>query len=331
MPTAKFVIIFGFAFITLNLASTDSKVFSENEIGDVPLSPKVKWPVILAYYFFHIVDQLVKNMSYVRDVSVRGAPYDFRKGPNEMQGFIADLKTLIEDTYALNNNTAVVLIGHSMGNPYILCLLYKQSQQWKDKYIRSFISVSAPWGGSVKPLRLMASGDNLGIFVVNPLTARAEQRSMPSTAWMLPHEGFWAKDEVMVYGPKGNYTVKDYEQFFNDVDFPDGYKMWQDTSRYTSDFKPPGVEVHCLYGTGIDTPGVLNYTAASWYDNQPDVKFDDGDGTVNIRSLKGCLRWQGKQGKHKVYSQSFTGPMAKHIQMLDNDDVKKYILNMLRA
>ena len=77
---------------------------------------------------------------------------------DEMQDFIVALKALVEETYAQNNKTAVVLIGHSMGNPYILYLLNRQTQVWKDKYIRSFISISSPWGGAVKTLRLMASG-----------------------------------------------------------------------------------------------------------------------------------------------------------------------------
>ena len=32
--------------------------------------------------FYYIVDDLVKNLSYVRNVSIRGAPYDFRKAPS---------------------------------------------------------------------------------------------------------------------------------------------------------------------------------------------------------------------------------------------------------
>ena len=49
-------------------------------------------------------------------------------------------------------------------------------QKWKDKYVRSFISLSAPWGGAVKTLRLMAAGDNIDLVVVRPLTVRPYQR-----------------------------------------------------------------------------------------------------------------------------------------------------------
>lgn len=43
-------------------------------------------------YYFYIVDALVKR-GYVRDSSIFGAPYDFRKGPSKKLNFI--LNTLL--------------------------------------------------------------------------------------------------------------------------------------------------------------------------------------------------------------------------------------------
>jgi lysophospholipase-3 len=68
------------------------------------------------------------------------------------------LRKLVEDTYHLNNNTKVALLGHSMGNPYALYMLNHQSQEWKDKYVKALITLAGPWGGAVKVLRLYASG-----------------------------------------------------------------------------------------------------------------------------------------------------------------------------
>lgn len=53
----------------------------------------------------------------------------------------------------------VYLLGHSMGCHYVLYFLNHQPQAWKDKYIRGFISLGAPWGGAVKVLRVLASGN----------------------------------------------------------------------------------------------------------------------------------------------------------------------------
>jgi lysophospholipase III len=74
-------------------------------------------------------------------------------------------------------------------------------------------------------------GDNLGVFVVNTLSARVEQRSMPSTAFLMPYKSFWKDDDVLIYSPDFNYTINDYERLFDDIDFPDGYQMRLDTQK----------------------------------------------------------------------------------------------------
>jgi len=224
-----------------------------------------------------------------------------------------------------------VLLGHSMGNLYILYFLNIQTQEWKDKFIRSFISLGGPWGGSVKPIRLMASGDNLGVRIVfNPLQIRTLQRSLPSTAFLMPYDTFWTPDEVLVYRPTVNYTVKDYEKFFNDIGFPDGYLMRQDTENLIKSLDHPQVETHCLYGGGVDTPLAFKFskTYSNWMDYQPDVVSGDGDGTVNTRSLVACKKWVNT-GKHPVHMQMFN--QTEHVAMLSSIDVIQYITKVLSS
>jgi len=81
---------------------------------------------------------------------------------------------------------------------------------------------------------MKCAGDNLGVFVVNMLKARTEQRSMPSTAWLMPYDTFWNSSEIVVYGPQRNYTVNDYEQLFHDINFTDGYEMRKQTVKLSS-------------------------------------------------------------------------------------------------
>lgn len=279
-------------------------------------------------YFYHIVEHLVNKLGYVRDRNIRGAPYDFRKAPNEMSDYMKRLQSLIVETYEQNGNQRVVLIGHSMGNLYILYLLNHLPQPWKDQYIKSFISLAAPWGGAAKTLRLMTSGDNLGVFVVNALTARAQQRSMPSTAWLMPSNQFWNDSEILIYSPHHNYTVRDYKQLFADIEFTDGYLMHEDTVHLTRDLQNPGVELHCLHGHGIDTPAAFSFTPSTWYSKQPKVISGDGDGTVNLRSLLGCLKWTGDQSNSKgIVHQSFA--KAEHLSLLGHAGIKDYIASVL--
>jgi hypothetical protein len=51
-------------------------------------------------------------------------------------------------------------------------------------------------------LKVMTSGDNLGIFIVNTFKSRKYQRTMPSIVWLMPKPTFWKKDEVLVITQK---------------------------------------------------------------------------------------------------------------------------------
>lgn len=76
---------------------------------------------------------------------------------DENQEYFTKLQDLVEEMYD-QYQQPVYLLGHSMGCHYVLYFLNHQPQAWKDKYIRGFISLGAPWGGAVKPLRVLASG-----------------------------------------------------------------------------------------------------------------------------------------------------------------------------
>ena len=62
-------------------------------------------------YFSHMVDMLVAKGGLERGVSVRGAPYDFRRTPTPE--YVASLKALIEETSASNGNQRIVLVSVS--------------------------------------------------------------------------------------------------------------------------------------------------------------------------------------------------------------------------
>ena len=51
-----------------------------------------------------------------------------------------------------------------MGGPMALLFLQRQTQSWKNKYINSMITLAAPWGGSVKALKVYAIGKYINIY-----------------------------------------------------------------------------------------------------------------------------------------------------------------------
>ncbi|XP_026167387.1 lysosomal phospholipase A and acyltransferase isoform X1 [Mastacembelus armatus] len=274
-------------------------------------------------YFFTIVQSLV-DRGYIRDDDVRGAPYDWRKAPNENKEYFLELQQMIEEM-AEKAGEPVVLIAHSMGNMYTLYFLNQQPQAWKDKYIKAFICIGPPWAGVAKTLRVIISGDNNRIPVISPLKIRSQQRTAVSTSWLLPYAHTWPKDEVLVQTPTTNYTVQDYQRLYMDTGFKDGWLMRQDTEPLVADLTPPGVAVHCLYGSGISTSEAFQYSD-KFPDVEPTVVYGDGDGTVNLRSALQCKQWVGKQ-KQPVMLKELPG--NEHVNMLLNATTVAYIKNVL--
>ncbi|KAK6320343.1 phospholipase A2 group XV [Coregonus clupeaformis] len=273
-------------------------------------------------YFFTIVQALVE-WGYTRDDDVRGAPYDWRKAPNENKAYFLSLQQMIEEM-AEKAGGPVVLIAHSMGNMYTLYFLNHQPQAWKDFYIKAFVSLGAPWAGVAKTMRVVASGDNNRIPVISSLKIRSQQRSAVSTIWLFPYAHSWPADQILIKTPTTNYTVKDYQRFFKDIDFEDGWEMRQDTAPLVSALEPPGVAIHCLYGSGVPTAEGFIYT--NFPETDPTLILGDGDGTVNLLSATQCKRWIGHQNQ-PVHMLELEG--NEHVAMLLNFTTVAYIKTVL--
>lgn len=273
-------------------------------------------------YFYTMVQSLV-SWGYTRGRDVRGAPYDWRRAPNENGPYFLALQAMIEEMYQLYGGP-VVLVAHSMGNMYMLYFLQQQPQAWKNKYIRDLVALGAPWGGVAKTLHVLASGDNNRIPVIRRLKIREQQRSAVSTTWLLPYNYTWSPEKVFMRTPTANYTLQDYRRFFQDISFEDGWLMRQDTEELVKPMVPPGVQVHCLYGTDVPTP---NYF---YYENFPDhdskIYYGNGDGTVNIESILLCHTWQGLQ-EHQV--SLFELPGREHIKLLADPATLAYLKSVL--
>ena len=200
-------------------------------------------------------------------------------------------------------------------------------QQWKDKYLKQYITISAVWGGAGKSIRSIVSGDNEGIIIDLPIWGRDSQRTYQTTYFLLPPAGeVWPKDEVLVYTPSKNYTAYDYKELFKDAGYPIGWDIYQDILDATSHFPPPNVTTYCFYGVGKETPLKFIYNSSQFPDSQPHVINSDGDGTVNIRSLELCKQWQTQQ-PYKVRLRSFSN--VEHVHMLKNRDVIEAVSSII--
>ncbi|XP_043288690.1 phospholipase A2 group XV-like [Venturia canescens] len=288
------------------------------------LDPSKAYP---GSYFKDIGNMLVSDLGYIRNLSLRGAPYDFRKAPNENEEYFVKLKELVEETYLINGAQPVTLIAHSMGGPMSMIFLQRQSQKWKNQYISSLVTLGAVWGGSVKALKVFAIGDDLGTYVLRESTLKNQQITCPSLGWLLPSKLFWKMSEILVETEHKNYTMDDLKDFLIDVGVPNGWEFRKDTEKFQLDYRAPGVEIHCLHGVKVDTVERLYYKPGVTIDGYPQLITGDGDGTVNARSLEGCLHWQNQQ-KQKIYHETFPG--VNHMEILRNSVVLDYIRTILK-
>ncbi|CAD6196330.1 unnamed protein product [Caenorhabditis auriculariae] len=269
-------------------------------------TPEIEWldpsKASSGRYFFDLVD-MMSSWGYTRGKNVVGAPYDWRKSPNELSDYFVTLKKLIEDTYRYNDNQKVVLVAHSMGNPVTLYFMRNfVDQPWKDKFIASLVSLAPPWGGSMQIVKLFASGYNMNYYrvILPPSHLRAMQRSFTSSAFLFPSSHVWGADEVFATTETTNYTVSNVEQFFTDLDYKLGWEQYKRAANLNGDLSAPGVPVHCIYGTGVDTPEKLTWPKGYFPDYQPIQINGDGDGTVNKRSAAVCARWKNANAGHRV-------------------------------
>lgn len=164
-------------------------------------------------YFYEITQALVDN-GYVRNKSIFGAPYDFRKGPNENEYWFRKLKNLTEHAYEYNDNVGVTYIAHSMGGKMILHFLQQMPQEWKDKYVKRMISLATPWGGTALAVQAASIGYDLGVTTIPNKQMKAIQETFPAIAYLMPSKFFWKPYEVLATIGGKNYTVENLEQFF---------------------------------------------------------------------------------------------------------------------
>lgn len=285
-------------------------------------------------YFFTLVDMMV-TWGYSRGKNVLGAPFDWRRSPNELHEYFEQLKVLIETTYRYNAHTRIITVGHSMGNPMMLYFFNKiVDQEWKDKYIESHVSLAAPWGGSMQIVRLFASGYNMNYYrvILPPSKLRGMQRSFTSSAFLFPSNGVWNSTEVLASTVEKNYTVANVQEFFQDINYMTGWEQYQVAAQLNGKLDPPGVKVHCIYGSGLSTPEQFNWAKGYFPDYQPAVVYGDGDGTVNKRSAEVCLNWNEKNNNGKPVT-THEVPNAEHMGILQSpvaiEIVRKAIYGLL--
>ncbi|CAD5114306.1 unnamed protein product [Dimorphilus gyrociliatus] len=279
----------------------------------------------LGTYLSPLVSSLLA-LGYKRGRDLRGAPYDWRKGPHSQIDFFIKLKILIEETTNLNKQK-VVLFSHSLGGIFTLYFLQIMPRVWKDKHIDNFVAVNSPWGGTILSLLCYASGYNWGIPYVDPLSLRVLQRSYESSSYVFPNMNSYSKNESLVLTPSKIYTIENIEEFFDDIEFNRGNEFSYNVMPIIKMLMHPEVTVNCIYSSGIKSPAKLSYEQG-FPDEQPKFIYEDGDGTLITRSMKACEIWNGEKSHPDYNFYLHHVPGVNHHDILSNKNFLK-ILNIV--
>lgn len=285
------------------------------------------------------MEPLVKSLQmlgYIDSQTLFGAPYDFRYGlaseghPCEVGStYLQNLKQLIENASNLNGGEPIILISHSLGGLYALQLLNRNPLSWRQQYIKHFIALSAPWGGTVDEMLTFASGNALGVPLVNPLLVRNEQRSSESNLWLMPRKKQFPSETPLVITPDSSYSSFDISRFLEDIGFEEGVHPYETRILpLVEKLVAPGVPVTCIVGNGVPTPETLYY-GEKGFDEQPEILYGDGDGTVNMVSLLALEdEWRDEENQ-KLKVIKLAG--ISHMDILKDVTALEHIIDVLSA
>jgi len=282
--------------------------------------------------YFHTLVEAMVQAGGVRNISIRGSPYDFRYAPSSAYSgtWLDKMTSLIEDTYEINNKTKVTILSHSMGCLYGLWFLNQKSDEWKSKYILRWIPTAGVFAGAGSGIKQLLSGDVAFVPIpgLTGLTLREEQRSYESSMLLLPSPQVWG-DTPLIYTPSNMYSSNDFEILFEKSGFTHGFERYQLIGNLTANLPPPGVDTVHLYGINKDTRTAFRYTSDDNFDEEPEPIYGNGDDTVPLLSLQSAGRMWNNNNNGKTFSEK-SYDQQTHTGILKNDEYTNDILQFLQ-
>jgi len=242
---------------------------------------------------FLTMNDALEELGWERGVSVRAATYDwtFPGWYYHRYGFFDQLQALIEDTYRINGNKSVHLMGHSMGTLQSLYFLNTRSQAWKDTYIASNIAITPLYHGAPLAIRAILSG-----VTDVPLVRWYLQTLIKywgSLHWFIPTPKWYDPNQLFLSTPEKDYHLNDLVVMFEDAGWPEIGVAFPIAYEQTAKIEHPNTDYHCFVARGVPTDVAFNYTQGfpdpRRGDTRPEIIRADGDMLVPLSSAQSCL------------------------------------------
>jgi len=290
-------------------------------------------------YMSSLIEAL-EAIGYQQDVNLFAANYDFRKigDLDEINAWCLSLTKLIEQHCALQENPAII-IGHDLGAVVANYFLVNAIQEWKDRFINKFISISGTFGGCPKALRAVLSGPTGTLTGIPAENFSKAIRTSSGLSLMLPNPVVYG-DMPLVQFNQLSYSSNDIPKMIESVSV-EALKIFKISEKVRDiAMKAPKVEVHILAGTDLNTESNYKYNMS--LENEPErnapfyqlempfnqkFNYPDrfvGDGTVPKFALEYPVWWSKNQSQ-PVYFQFFTG--LEHTKILSSFEPVQYIIN----
>jgi lysophospholipase-3 len=286
-------------------------------------------------YMSYLIETL-ESSGFTRGNNLFGAGYDFRKigSDSEITQWCKELKNLIELSCSDQEHPAVI-IGHDLGSVIANYFLVNENKEWKNKYIKSFISISGAFGGTPKALRSILSGTGDSEIFNETI------KNFSGLSLMLPNTKVYGNNPL-VHLNGISYSSKDIPKLLKNVsenahDIYEIGKNIRDKSMLS-----PGVPVYILCGDELDTESSYNYknsltnnpqTNYPYYQTNLEMNqrfhYPDyfvGDGTIPRFALEYPIFWTKTQ-KEPIDFQFFPG--VEHTDILSTYEPIKYILSVI--
>ncbi|KAH7827314.1 putative Group XV phospholipase A2 [Monocercomonoides exilis] len=279
--------------------------------------------------------EALKKVGYKEGVDLFAAPYDFRiAGVNQVltNGMFSRLKGLIEKASSLNGGKKVHILGHSAGAPFLRHFLVNYvNQEWKDRYVQSFIAVGGPFAGSALAFRMLATYSKWVLPTVGAKDTYNLARFFAQLHWLLPQPAANPPDETLgfVTTTGMRFTVRNQTEVWRLTNRDSMYQAITRTLQRNNEFKAPRVPMHVLYSLGHETAASFRYesTKQPWWQQEPTKTiYKDGDGTVTADSLLSPKRWVSEQSQPIDFKQIQN---ADHVTILATQEFLSALLGII--